>query len=158
MQAIAAIHKLSRRLRLRGWPFGARLLEGLIRIAFGASLPARADIGKDVFFHHSGLGVVINGDSVIENGCEIGVHVVLGGRAPLPGAPYLEKNVIVHAGAKIIGPVRVGAGSIVAANAVVLSDMPANCLIAGVPAVVKRAGIDNSRYRRGVALKSIIVP
>jgi serine O-acetyltransferase len=63
------------------------------------------------------------------------------------GAPHLETGVIVHAGAKIIGPVRIGAGSVVAANAVVTTDMPANCLIAGVPAVVKRSGIDNSIYR-----------
>ena len=99
-----------------------------------------------MFFHHSGLGVVINNASVIEEGCEIGVHVVLGGRAPTVGAPHLERDVIVHAGAKIIGPIRIGRGSVVAANAVVLEDMPPHSLIAGVPAIAKRRDIDSSAY------------
>jgi serine O-acetyltransferase len=100
-----------------------------------------------VFFHHSGIGVVINGASVIEAGCEIGVGVVLGGRAPLAGAPYLEKNVIVHAGAKLIGPIRVGRGSVIAANAVVLTDVPPGSLVAGVPGVIKRTGLETESYR-----------
>ncbi len=100
-----------------------------------------------MFFHHSGLGVVINNACVIERGCEIGVHVVLGGRAPLPGAPRLQRDVIVHAGARIIGPVQIGEGSVVAANAVVMADVPARCLVAGVPATIRRRDIDNSAYR-----------
>ncbi|MBW9064269.1 hypothetical protein JNB71_13160 [Rhizobium herbae] len=147
MAAINEFYCAARRSQKLGIPLIPRLLEYSIRILFQAAIPARAQIAKSVYFHHSGLGVVINGRSVIEEDCEIGVHVVLGGKAPVVGAPYLERGVIVHAGAKIIGPVRIGAGSVVAANAVVTTDMPANCLIAGVPAVVKRSGVDNSIYR-----------
>ncbi|SEG60179.1 serine O-acetyltransferase [Bosea lathyri] len=147
MQAIARLHRLSHACHRRGVKGLSRLLDGVSRVAFGCSVPGRARIGQDVFFHHSGLGVVINGASVIEDGCEIGVHVVLGGRAPVVGAPHIERDVIIHAGARIIGPVRIGQGSVVAANAVVLQDMPANSLIAGVPATVRRSGIDNSAYR-----------
>jgi serine O-acetyltransferase len=125
----------------------ARLVDGLTRVGFGASIPGRATIAPDVFFHHSGLGVVINGASVIETGCEIGVNVVLGGRAPAKGAPHLERNVIVHAGAVLIGPIRVGEGSVIAANAVVLHDVPPSSLIAGVPGVVKRTGLAADAYR-----------
>jgi serine O-acetyltransferase len=104
------------------------------RLVYSASIPGKASIGENVFFHHGGLGVVINAAAVIERDCEIGVHVVLGGRAP-------------QRGAKIIGPIRVGAGAVIAANAVVLEDVPPRCLVAGVPASIKRRDIDNSRYR-----------
>jgi serine O-acetyltransferase len=117
------------------------------RLVYSASIPGKASIGENVFFHHGGLGVVINAAAVIERDCEIGVHVVLGGRAPQRGAPHLERGVIAHAGAKIIGPIRVGAGAVIAANAVVLEDVPPRCLVAGVPASIKRRDIDNSRYR-----------
>lgn len=146
MQTIAACHQLSRRLHLSKLGFASRLVDGLVRLLFAASVPGRADVRRNVFFHHSGIGVVINGASVVEEGCEIGVHVVLGGRAPLPGAPHLEPGVIVHAGAKLIGPIRIGRGCVVAANAVVLEDMPPRSLVAGVPAVAKRTGIDNAAY------------
>lgn len=129
----------------------ARPIEGIVRLAFGAAIPGKARISRDVFFHHSGLGVVINGATVIEQGCEIGVHVVLGGRAPEPGAPHLEPGVIVHAGARLIGPIRVGRGSIIAANAVVISDVPPHSLVAGVPGIVKRSDIDANRYRTTAA-------
>ena len=138
MQMILRLHRLSALLhRARLAPL-SRAVDGVSRIVFGASLPGRARIGDNVFLHHSGLGVVVNGLSVIEDDCEIGVHVVLGGRTPEIGAPHLERGVIVHAGARIIGPVRVGAGAVIGANAVVLADVPRESLAVGVPAVVKR--------------------
>lgn len=147
VQTICALHSLSHHAFARGWRRSARLLDGMIRIAFGAAIPAEARIGAGVFFHHSGLGVVINRQAVIGPGCEIGAHVVLGGRSPLKGAPYLEKNVIVHSGAKIIGPVRIGENALIACNSVVLTDVPPNVLVAGVPAIVKKTGINISDYR-----------
>lgn len=146
-QAIMRLVLLSQSLH-RGplAPLG-RLVDGAVRVGFSAVIPGRAQIAADVFFHHSGIGVVINGASVIETGCEIGVGVVLGGRAPLTGAPYLEQNVIVHAGAKLIGPIRVGRGSVIAANAVVLTDVPPGSLVAGVPGAIKRTGLETESYR-----------
>jgi serine O-acetyltransferase len=146
MQMILRLHRLSawlHRARLR--PL-SRAVDGVSRVVFAACLPGRARIGKDVFLHHSGLGVVVNALSVIEDGCEIGVHVVLGGRAPAVGAPHLERGVIVHAGARIVGPVRIGAGAVVGANAVVLDDVPSGGLAVGVPAVVKRFDLDRQAY------------
>ena len=147
MQAIMRLVQMSQRLtRSPAWPL-ARLADGAVRLFFGAVVPGRAQIAPDVFLHHSGLGVVINGAAVIEKGCEIGVHVVLGGRAPEPGAPHLEPDVIVHAGARLIGPIRVGRGAIIAANCVVIGDVPPYSLVAGVPGVIKRRDIDSVRYR-----------
>ncbi|PZR32159.1 serine O-acetyltransferase [Caulobacter segnis] len=147
MALLNTIQRLSHRL------YGAKLaplgraLDGLSRLMFAASVPGRAKIGRNVFFHHGGLGVVINNRATIGDDCEIGVHVVLGGKAPIIGAPTLERGVIVHAGARLIGPITIGEGSIVAANAVVIEDVPARCVVAGVPAVVKRRDIDNRLYR-----------
>lgn len=135
----------------------ARIVDGLVRLGFSASIPGRAKIARSVFFHHSGIGVVINNHSVIESGCEIGVGVVLGGRAPIVGAPHLEENVIVHAGAKLIGPIRIGRGSVIAANAVVLQDVPAGSLVAGVPGVIKRSSLDAEGYRTTSASREPLV-
>jgi serine O-acetyltransferase len=146
MQMILRLHRLSSWLDRAGMVALSRVIDGVSRIVFSASAPGGARIGGNVFFHHSGLGVVINALSVIEDDCEIGVHVVLGGRAPEIGAPHLERGVIVHAGARIIGPVRIGAGAVVGANAVVLEDVPTGALAVGVPAVVKRLGLDRSAY------------
>jgi len=146
MQWILRLHRLSSGLQRARLGVLSRAIDGISRIVFAASLPGRARIGERVFFHHSGLGVVVNKLSVIEDDCEIGVHVVLGGRAPDIGAPYLERGVIVHAGARIIGPVRIGAGAVIGANAVVLDDVPSGALAVGVPAVVKRLEIDRGAY------------
>lgn len=148
MQAIVRLQRMSGRLHRAGLRPLSRLLDGFVRVVFAASLPGRAAIGRGVFFHHSGLGVVVNGDAVIGEACEIGVHVVLGGRAPARGAPVLERGVIVHAGARLIGPITIGAGSVVGANAVVLDSVPPGSLVAGVPARVLRQGIDAAAYRR----------
>jgi serine O-acetyltransferase len=147
MQVIMRFYRLSHWFHRRNLRFCSRIVDVLTRFFFAASIPGRATIGRNVFFHHSGLGVVINGRSVIEDGCEIGVHVVLGGRAPVVGAPHIERNVILHAGSQVIGPVRIGAGSVVAANSTVLSDMPGRALIAGSPASAKRTDLDVELYR-----------
>jgi serine O-acetyltransferase len=143
LQAILRLHYISHALHKRGFLRLSRGVDVLIRLGFAAAIPGAATIGKNVFFHHGGIGVVLNKRVIIEDGCEIGVHVVLGS-----GACHLKQNVIVHAGAKIIGSITIGEGSVVAANAVVISDMPAGCLIAGVPAIVKQADIDISLHKQ----------
>ncbi|WP_426032198.1 serine O-acetyltransferase [Caulobacter sp. DWP3-1-3b2] len=147
MAILNQIQRLSNRLHKVKLSPLSRLLDGVSRFVFSASVPGRAEIGKGVFFHHGGLGVVINNRSVIGDDCEIGVHVVLGGKAPIVGAPRLGRGVIVHAGAKIIGPVTIGDGVIIAANAVVVEDVPPRCMVAGVPATIKRRDIDARLYR-----------
>lgn len=144
---LLTIQRASNALHRAGLRPLSRMLDVMSRLVFAAAVPGRATIGRNVKFHHGGLGVVINGLSVIEDDCEIGVHVVLGGKAPIVGAPHVERGCIIHTGARLIGPIRVGAGSVVAANAVVIADVPPGSLVAGVPAVVKRSGIDNRGYR-----------
>lgn len=138
MQMIARLHHASARLHRAGFRRFSRAVDGIIRIVFSAVIPGRARIGKRVFFGHSGLGLVLNESCIIGDDCFFGVHVVLGGDGEQEGAPHLEERVRVLAGAAILGPVRIGAGATVAAGAVVIDDVPAGALVAGVPAKIKR--------------------
>lgn len=124
----------------------ARAIELLIRFVFNASIPAAARIHRSVHLGHNALGVVLNRNCVIEANCIIGTHVVLGGKTPIKGAPHLEESVIVHSGAVIIGPVKIGTGAVVGANAVVTIDVPPNSVVVGVPAKVIKKNIDPAQY------------
>jgi len=125
----------------------SRFIEIVIRIIWCAHLPAEAKIHPSVHFGHNALGCIINPLCEIGPNCFIGSHVVIGGKAPFIGAAKLEKNVTVHAGAKLIGKINIGEGSVIAANAVITKDVPAFCLIAGVPGRVIKSDIDPSQYR-----------
>lgn len=147
MQVVMRMHCLSRTMHANHMGYFARLIDGAIRVLFAARIPAQADIDPTVHFSHNGLAVVVTKESRIGPGCQIGTHVVLGSDWPEAGGPTLGSNVVVHCGAKILGPVTIGDGAIVAANAVVRTDLPTCCLAAGVPAVIKRENLDTEKYR-----------
>jgi serine O-acetyltransferase len=149
MQLLVRIHKASRWLLDRRLTRLSQLLDTVIRLVYAARIPATADIDPTAHFSHNALAVVITKRAHISAGCMIGTHVLLGSRWPLRDGPHLEENVIVHAGARVIGPVRIGRGSVVGANAVVLTDIPPQSLAVGVPAVVKKTGIENGDYKPG---------
>ena len=147
MQLIMRMHLNSRRLLDCGLKPVSRLIDGLIRILCSARIPAEAQIHPSVHFSHNGLAVLITRDCHIGAGCQIGTHTVLGSNWPKIGAPILEENVVIGPGAIVLGPVRLGKGSMIAANAVVLDSVPPGVLVAGNPAVVKKIGIDINTYR-----------
>lgn len=151
MQLLMRMHRFSRMMHNGDMRFVAYLIDGVIRVLFSARIPAQADIDRTVHFSHNGLAVVVTKEAIVGAGCQIGTHVVLGSDWPESGGPVLGSNVVVHCGAKILGPVTIGDGAIVAANAVVRSDVPARCLAAGVPAVIKRENLEVEKYRYPVA-------
>lgn len=109
----------------------------LVEITTGVSLPAHARIGKGFYIGHFG-NIIIHPDTIMGERCSIshGVTIgVLGGDRP--GVPRLGNDVYVGAGAKILGPVTIGDGAIIGANAVVLEDVPAGATAVGVPARIK---------------------
>lgn len=147
MQGIVRLHKLSRRLlnlRLRRL---SRLVEHVIRLVYAARIPAEADINPSVHFSHNALAVVVTKKASIGPRCQIGMHVLLGSNWPQEGGPRLEQDVVVQCGAKIVGPVTIGRGSVIGANAVVLKDVPPHSLVVGVPGVIKKTGIRIEDYR-----------
>ena len=146
VQTIVRLHKLSRWLLDQHLALPSRLVERFIRLVYAARIPAEADIDSTVHFSHNALAVVVTKKASIGPRCQIGLQVLLGSRWPFEGGPRLEEDVIVHSGAKVIGPVTVGRGSVIGANAVVLADVPPQSLVVGVPGVIKKAGIRIEDY------------
>lgn len=146
-QGIVRLHKFSRRLLDLRFRRLSRLIEQVIRFVYAARIPAEADIDPSVHFSHNALAVVVTKKASIGPRCQIGMHVLLGSNWPQEGGPRLEQDVVVQCGAKIVGPVTIGRGSVIGVNAVVLKDVPPHSLVVGVPGVVKKTGIRIEDYR-----------
>lgn len=115
-------------------PLIPRLLYGINRVLFAVVLPPSAVIGRDVLLGYSGLGIVIHARCRIGDRVHISQGVTLGGRSGLIDVPIIEDDVHIGAGAKILGPVVVGRGAKIGANAVVVDNVPAGATFVGIPA------------------------
>lgn len=129
-----ALYRLARWCYLRRVPFVPRLLYSLNRMLFATVLPPSAQIGRNVILGYRGLGIVVHRQAVIGDRVNIGPKVTIGGRAGIPGAPRIEDDALLGSGAQILGPIRIGRGAQVGANAVVLCDVPDGATAVGVPA------------------------
>ncbi|WP_296876943.1 serine O-acetyltransferase EpsC [Thomasclavelia sp.] len=123
----------------------ARLLSQLARFFTGIEIHPGATIGKRLFIDH-GMGVVIGETTIIGDDCVLYQGVTLGGvgtgEHKVKRHPTLLNNVMVSAGAKVIGDVTIGNNTILGAQTVVLKDVPDNCTVVGVPAfIVKENGV-----------------
>ena len=128
------LQRVAHRLHHRGWPLAARLFTRLGRHLFAAHLAPEAEFGPGCYLGYGGLGVIVHGHARIGRDVLLSPHVVLGGRSGLPGAPVIGDGVKIGVGAKVLGPVRVGAGALIGANAVVVKDVEPGAIVAGVPA------------------------
>lgn len=120
----------------------ARVVSQFARFLTGIEIHPGAKIGKGLLIDH-GSGVVIGETAEIGDNCLLYQGVTLGGTGKDQGKrhPTLGNNVMVGSGAKILGPFKVGDGAKIAANAVVLEEVPPNCTAVGVPArIVRRNG------------------
>lgn len=114
-----------------------KILFKLVQITTGIELPCEVPVGKGFIIEHSG-GIVISGYARFGNNCRIRNGVVIGlARVEEPGVPQLGNDVDVGAGAKLLGNIRIGNHVRIGANAVVICDVPDNCIAVGVPAVIK---------------------
>lgn len=123
--------------------FVARYISQRSRKKTGIEIHPAAKIGKGLFIDH-GMGVVIGETVEIGDYCTIYQGVTLGGTGKDRGKrhPTIGNNVMIGAGAKILGPFKVGDNSKIAANAVVLFEIPPNTTAVGVPArITKRDGV-----------------
>lgn len=119
--------------------FLARWISQRSRRKTGIEIHPGATIGKHLFIDH-GMGVVIGETTIIGDDCTLFQGVTLGGTGKEHGKrhPTLGNNVLVGAGAKVLGPFTVGDNSRIAAGAVVLDEIPSNATAVGVPARVTR--------------------
>ncbi|WP_067976685.1 serine O-acetyltransferase EpsC [Mycolicibacter icosiumassiliensis] len=128
-------HRLWARPALRGV---ARILAQATRFATGIEIHPGAIIGRRFFIDH-GMGVVIGETAEIGDDVMVYHGVTLGGRSLSHGKrhPTIGNGVTVGAGAKVLGPITIGDGSAIGANAVVTQDVPADCIATGIPAAVR---------------------
>ena len=112
----------------------ARFFSSLARLFTGIEIHPGATIGRRFFIDH-GMGVVIGETTVIGNDCTLYHGVTLGGTSLNKGKrhPTLGNDVVVGAGAKVLGPITLADGARVGSNAVVVKDVPDSCTVVGVP-------------------------
>jgi serine O-acetyltransferase len=113
------------------------LCERFIEMTTGISIPAEATIGKGLRIHHFG-GIILHSGVILGEHCTIYHGVTLGDRGGHGGAPRVGHRVLIGAGAKLIGEIKVGDDCVIGANAVVHTSVPAQHLAVGVPATIKK--------------------
>ena len=118
--------------------FLARLISTISRFFTGIEIHPGAKIGKRVFFDH-GIGVVIGESAIVGDDCVIYHGVTLGNLKPVgfKRHPTIGNNVMIGAGAKILGNIVIGNNVVVGANSVVMKDVPDNVNVVGVPGQIK---------------------
>ena len=135
-------HQISNFFYKAGFDLIARIISQTIRFFTGIEIHPGAKIGKNLFIDH-GMGVVIGETSEIGDNVTIYHNVTLGGSSPSIDSerqrhekrhPTIGNDVVFGSGAQIIGPIKVGNNSRIAANAVVVKDVPENATMVGIPA------------------------
>ena len=141
-------HKIGNFFYVAGFDLIARIISQTTRFFTGIEIHPGAKIGKNLFIDH-GMGVVIGETSEIGNNVTIYHAVTLGGISPSVESdrqrdakrhPTIGDDVVIGSGAQIIGPVKVGNGSRIAANAVVVNNVPDNATMIGIPAKAVQIG------------------
>jgi serine O-acetyltransferase len=142
-----ALHRLAHACWKAGLQWLARFVSHLSRWLTGIEIHPGATIGRFVFIDH-GMGIVIGETAEIGDGTTIYQGVTLGGTSLTKGAkrhPTLGRNVIVGAGAKVLGGFMVGDGARIGSNAVVVKDVPAGATAVGNPARILHRELDAQR-------------
>ncbi|MEH2161317.1 MAG: serine O-acetyltransferase [Nostoc sp.] len=136
-------HRLAHWLYTLGLPFFPRLISHVARFLTGIEIHPGAAIGQSVFIDH-GMGVVIGETAIVGDYTLIYQGVTLGGTGKECGKrhPTVGENVVVGAGAKVLGNIQVGDNVRIGAGSVVLRDVPSDCTVVGVPGrIIYRSGV-----------------
>jgi serine O-acetyltransferase len=140
-------HRVAHWCYLHHLSFLARLISQRSRRRTGIEIHPGAEIGRRLVIDH-GMGVVIGETAVVGDDCLIYHGVTLGGTGKDHGKrhPTIGNNVMIATGAKVLGPFTVGDGARIAANAVVLGEVPPNATAVGAPARVVRIAGEKVNY------------
>ena len=148
-------HRVSHWLSNAGCKWLARTLSNVTRLLTGIEIHPGAQIGRRFFIDH-GMGVVIGETAVIGDDCTLYHGVTLGGTSWQKGKrhPTLGNDVVVGAGAKVLGPIEIGDDARIGSNAVVVKSVPTGATVVGVPGkLVERARDEHSQRRAATAKK-----
>ena len=140
-------HRLAHALWYADFKWLARFVSHMGRWLTGIEIHPGATIGRRFFIDH-GMGVVIGEIAEIGDDCTLYHGVTLGGTSWNKGKrhPTLGKGVVIGAGAKVLGPITVGANAKIGSNAVVVKDVPPGATAIGIPARVVEAQESNGRF------------
>ncbi len=136
-------YRMAHWLHVLGIPFIPRLISHIARFLTGIEIHPGAQIGQGVFIDH-GMGVVIGETAIVGDYTLIYQGVTLGGTGKQSGKrhPTLGENVVVGAGAKVLGNIQIGNNVRIGAGSVVLRDVPSDCTVVGIPGrIVHRSGV-----------------
>ncbi|MDR3562994.1 MAG: serine O-acetyltransferase [Negativicutes bacterium] len=130
-------HRIAHSLYKRGWILLPRLISNLARLLTGIEIHPGATIGEGLFIDH-GMGVVIGETAELGNNVTLYQGVTLGGTGKEKGKrhPTIGDNVVIATGAKVLGSFKVGSNSKIGAGSVVLSEVPPNSTVVGIPGKV----------------------
>lgn len=140
------VYRVARWLHLHHVPLLPRFLDLVSRAVFACWVPHSATLGKRVLLGYGGLGIVIHSAAAVGDDVHIDQQVTIGGSATRLGVPTIGRGVYIGAGAKILGPITVGEHAVIGANAVVVKDVPARSVVAGIPARVIKSDIDAETF------------
>ena len=147
------LHRFSHWMWGHGLRWPARLVSHFGRWITGIEIHPGATIGRRFFIDH-GMGVVIGETALIGDDCTLYHGVTLGGTSWNKGKrhPTLERNVVIGAGAKILGPILIGEGARIGSNAVVVKDVPSGATAVGIPARIILDEQDKQREEKAEKL------
>lgn len=150
------IYRISHRLWLKNWRWAGRFVSHISRWLTGIEIHPGAVIGRRFFIDH-GMGIVIGQTAIIGDDCTLYHGVTLGGTSWQKGKrhPTLKNGVVIGAGAKVLGPIEVGAQSRVGSNSVVLKDVPAGVTVVGIPGHVVNAQTKKQDFQRDAIASKI---
>jgi len=151
------MHRVSHRLWHWGFRWLARVLSNTARFFTGIEIHPGAKIGRRFFIDH-GMGVVVGETAEIGDDCTLYHGVTLGGTSWKKGKrhPTLGNDVVIGAGAKVLGPIIVKDGARVGSNAVALKDIPEGATVVGIPGrIVTTKKVDQTHVQRAETAKKI---
>ena len=150
------VHRVSHWLWGAGLKWAARFTSHVGRFLTGIEIHPGATIGRRFFIDH-GMGVVIGETAEIGDDCTLYHGVTLGGTTWEKGKrhPTLENGVVIGAGAKVLGPITVGANARIGSNAVVVRDVPAGATVVGIPGRVVQQAVDEKFRQRAETARKL---
>ncbi|WHT37570.1 MULTISPECIES: serine O-acetyltransferase [Myroides] len=138
---LMTMHRVAHAIYKSRIPVLPRLIYVLQYFVSNSAIPPSAQIGKGTKFAYRGIGVVIHKNAVIGKNCMIGQGMTIGGRSKHIEVPIIGDNVYLGAGSRVLGPIKIGNNVIIGPNAVVLQDIPDNCIAVGIPARIIKENI-----------------